>query len=406
MTNVILIYDDEPARVAEWQRRLEAIPDVKAGFEIRGVGDKEFLAAFEELKTRRRRARSRPPGAATATKSVFDTAAILVVDYDLLQVEHAGYLTGEAVAYLARCYSRCGLIVGLNQFGENSFDLTLRGSPQSYADINLGSKQLHNPGLWSDSWNGFRPWSWPMLISAYKALEARVKDIESDLEGTLVEHLGLSDGVVRTLPRNAREFLTKHESIERMTFRNFALASGQGFRSRDMPLDGEQIARVAAARVSQWVESYLLPAQDILVDAPHLVYRYPSLLAGDPTSLEAWNRTAALAPERDVGVRLDILQEFAFPRLWSSRPVWRWSEISTRDSILEVNEPWSIRRPSWVFCEDLSKFVPLEAAREFVADFESPYARRYVSNPHSSATSELREQLLQIDYRPQERLYR
>lgn len=404
MTDTILIYDDEPSRVAEWRERLRSIPEVKGAFDVQGVGDKDFIAGFEELKARSSSARD---GQAKHSRAevAFDAASILVIDYDLLRMEHAGYLTGEAVAYLARCYSRCGFIVGLNQFGDNTFDLTLRGHPESYADLNIGSRQLDNRGLWVEPWAGFRPWQWPLLPRASKALRTRAEQLEGRLDTPILEHLGLSTSVIRTLPRVARDYLTKEGAIEEVTFRNFALDSGQGFKSRDKTPGDEQSVRVAAARVSQWVESHLLPGQDILVDAPHLAYRYPSLLAGDARDIESWNRTAKLADGEAPGIRSDALSRFAFPREWVSRPAWSWSDISTSESIGEVKDPWSIERPGWVFCEDLSRFVPAEDAREFVAAVDSPFARRNVSDPRSAHLVRLRDELGAVDYRPQERLY-
>lgn len=404
MTDTILIYDDEPDRVEEWRERLQSIPEVRRSFDVEGVDNREFIAGFEELNARRKSARN---GLSKHSKGelAFDAAAILVIDYDLLRIEHAGYLTGEAVAYLARCYSRCGVIVGLNQFGDNTFDLRLRGHPESYADLNVGGKQLHNRGLWVEPWTGFRPWEWPLLPEACTAFRKRVEEIESLLDTSIVAHLRLSEGVIRTLPRVARDVLTKKGAIEEVTFRNFALDSGQGFKSRDKTPGDEQTVRVAAARLVQWVETYLLPGQDILIDAPHLVYRYPSLLAGDAGDIESWNRTGGLSGREPPGIRHEVLDRFAFPREWASRPVWSWSEVSTSESIREVKDPWSIQRPEWVFCEDLSRFVPPEAAREFVADVESPFGRRYVSNPQSGHLARLTEELRAVDYRPQERLY-
>lgn len=404
MTRMVLIYDDEPTRVEGWRDRLRAIAQVKQAFEVEGVTDREFTAGFEELKARRKSARNRS-SEYSESEVAFDKAAILVIDYDLLRVEHEGYLTGEAVAYLARCYSRCGLIVGLNQFGENPFDLTLRGYPESYADVNLGSKQLDNRGLWTEPWTGFRPWQWPLLPAACQALEDRVSELQTRLDTPIVEHLGLSEGVIRALPRAARDYLAKSETIEQVTFRMFALSSGQGYRTRDNPLKDEQLARVAAARVAQWVESYLLPGQDILVDAPHLVYRFPSLLQGDGGNLEIWNRTTTISDPGGSGLQAEVLGQSTFPLGWVSRPAWYWSGVSTNELIKEVKEPWLIERPSWVFCEDLSQFMPLEAAREFIADVESPFARRYVSNPQSTLVATIRDKLLEVDYRPQERLY-
>src|SRR5579872_7631420 len=45
---------------------------------------------------------------------LLDTADIFIVDYDLVKAANEDYLTGETVAYLARCYSGCGVVVALN----------------------------------------------------------------------------------------------------------------------------------------------------------------------------------------------------------------------------------------------------------------------------------------------------
>ena len=78
-----------------------------------------------------------------------DDASIFIIDYDLLgsQAEKSptGSLTGEIIAYLVRCFSRCKLIIGLNQYGSNPFDLTLRGDLNSFADLNFRRKTTGQP---------------------------------------------------------------------------------------------------------------------------------------------------------------------------------------------------------------------------------------------------------------------
>jgi hypothetical protein len=91
------------------------------------------------------------------TKTVLDTADIFIVDYDLIKAEGEDYLTGETVAYLARCYSTCGIIVALNQFYRSpTFDLTFRPQLDSFADLNISADDLKSDGLWkSDGWKGY-----------------------------------------------------------------------------------------------------------------------------------------------------------------------------------------------------------------------------------------------------------
>jgi hypothetical protein len=411
VTKTILIYDDEPRRVDEWRQKLRSVPGVKDAFDVEGLNNPNFLTEIRALQERQRRARRRG-SSKPATETLLDGVAILVIDYDLLRLELEGYLTGEATAYLARCYSRCGLIVALNQFGENPFDLTLRGYPESYADLNIGSSQLANPGLWADSWSGFRPWSWPLLPKALKSFRQREKELENRLDEPIVKHLGLSNQVVRVLPQTAGDFLAprkgrhKKDRIGEITFRYFAGASGQGFKGKDEPLNDEDVARVAAARVGHWVECHLLPGQDILVDAPHLANRYPSLLVGDVRKIDTWNRTARLSTAEGVGFKRSPLNESSFPSNWVSRPAWKWDQVSKEESIKDVREPWSIERPDWVFCEDISRFVPVSAALEFAAQIESPFANRYIANHRSKLVGvRLNAELQQVTYTPPERLH-
>src|SRR5437667_7791458 len=128
----ILICDDVSAERTRWKKSLEQIPSVEHAFDVEVIVDKVFRDTLTDLEKRRRKARDRTVEASEWGQNIFDTAAILIVDYDLLEFNKEDYITGEGVAYLARCYSRCGLIVALNQFGVNSFDLTLRCNPTSF----------------------------------------------------------------------------------------------------------------------------------------------------------------------------------------------------------------------------------------------------------------------------------
>ncbi len=108
-------------------------------------------------------------------------------------------MTGHRLAYLARCYSNAKYIVVLNQFGENRFDLTLRGHPHTHADLHIGLKQLTNPGLWGESdWPEFRPWVWPVLPNAIERMERWTQEVETALEEpilswTLANFVGRSE---------------------------------------------------------------------------------------------------------------------------------------------------------------------------------------------------------------------
>ena len=138
------------------------------------------------------------------------------------------------------------------------------------------------------------------------------------------------------------------------------------------------LARVGVVRLSKWLERLVLPEQDILVDAPHLVSRYPSLMTGDAMDIETWNRTARLVSHKALGLRTNLIEPCRLKKdHWLSRAVWFWDELRECEDILEVREPWKMQTPDWVFCEDASRFYE-EGYREFIAHVESPFARRFV----------------------------
>lgn len=379
----ILICDDDRHGFAEKLRAdLEGVEGVDEEFKV-DVLQEEFEKAMTALEQRLKSAREGriadyPDDAAQA----FDRTDILVVDYNLFDFNPL--FTGERVAYLARCYSRCGFIVALNQFEpyvEEYFDLTLKGHPESFADLNISSNSICNPGLWREPWQGFRPWYWPLLTRAHTEFRNRVDELKNHLRDRIFEHFGFDDSLSAVFPRSMTEFITRSGDPSATTFEQFVLHSGNGLRGRgDKPINDEAIARIAAARIGKWLERMILSAQDILVDAPHLVSRYQSLLLSEEKDVKAFNRTATFA--LDVRAALSpILEEDGFrfkKENWLSRPAWFWNKISNCEKIPEVSDPWSVDRTDLVFAEDVSRFILQEEAHRFVADLESAFVSRFV----------------------------
>jgi len=375
----ILIFDDELGFRGRVQGLLESLTFVTDTFEIEIPDNRELTHSMEILEDRRRAFRETGAWEDGERISV-DDASIFVVDYDLF--EAIGFLKGDVVAYLARCLSSCGLIVGY-RYGDNAFDLTLREELRSFTDLYVGGEQLGNPGLWRVTEAGFRPWHWPILPDYLRDFEKKVEDVKESLaeDVPIWQVLGLTTPeLFAMLPRSIGEFLGADPA--ETTFRQFVIESDNGLERRDVTsaddVSDEVVARVGAARISKWLERLVLPEQDILVDAPHLVSRYPSLMTGDAMDIETWNRTARLVSHEDLGLRTDLIEPFRLKKdHWLSRPVWFWDEVRECQDILEVREPWKTERPNWVLCEDASRFYE-EGYREFVADVESPYARRFV----------------------------
>ncbi len=419
----ILIYDDEQGRPGDFEEKLDKglnRANQSDKFDIILLKDNDFQNAIKALEQRRIEFRENKEidfkrNSNNGTEKI-DNASIFIIDYDLLsrqeeKVEEElfiGSLTGEIVAYLVRCFSKCQLIIGLNQYGSNPFDLTLRGDLDSFADVNLGGEQLDNSDLWRDDWGGsrrgYRPWSWPNLFDSVEDFGKRIEEVEKKLGEPICEVLGFDREVFQLLPREIIQFIGQYEEREpyQATFREFVTESGNGLRSKDAKelkegVNDHILARVGAVRISKWLEQLVLPEQDILVDAPHLVSRYPSLITGDKEKkekIETWNETARLVDYANLGLDVDPIEPYRFKKsYWISRPVWFWDKLRECEDIKEVTEPWLTAAPDWVFCEDASRFYNREDCREFLADTTSPFTQRFVRYFNED----------EVDYRPRAR---
>ena len=400
MKEKILIYDDEQPQTEAFRKNLTRglkkakLDDV---FAVEILDENELQDSIEALQATQEGIRDNSKSSYETTK--FDDTSIFIIDYDLLKSKAGGFFTGENIAYCVRCFSTCKLIVGLNQFGRNSFDLALKGHPESFADLNLGADQLDNSDLWRGAWGEvrrtFRPWYWPNLSDSLGAFDKRVKEVRDNLDEPVCGVLGFDTDVFRLLPRAVVQFIGKGEGKEtaETTFREFVTESGNGLRPKDKGiLDEDVLARVGAARISKWLEIFVLPEQDILVDAPHLVSRYPSLIKGDRKKIGTWNKTAQLVEHGELGLNTESIEPYRFKKdYWISRPVWFWDKLREHAQIKELIEPRLTVKPVWVFCEDASRFYKRNACREFLADTASPFVRRFAKGFDS------------VDYRPRVR---
>jgi len=376
----ILVYDDEVRLAATYTSRLQALSFLKERFEVEPITPNDFEKEMKALDSRRRIFRKKEN---SYPESLLDEVSILIVDFDLLESFNP-FITGESVSYLGRCFSKCGLIIGMNQYDRRgqptSFDLTLRGHPESFADLNICSEQLDNPGLWSEKRRLFRPWHWPQLPDFLDSFKKRVKDVEDHLEEPICETLDI-ENIESVFPGSISAFLGRHPA--KTTFREFVESSGNGLQAKDENKNDELLARIAAARISKWLERLVLPGQDILVDAPHLASRYPSLLVGDlsetESETETWNRTTGLVGLDKLSLDHTNIKEYGFKKdHWLSRPTWFWQKLSENQSIKEVSEPWERKKTKFVFCEDTSSFHKQNECTEFYAELASPFRRRFV----------------------------
>lgn len=376
---LVLVYEDDSEIARDWADKIQK---VYRAAEVQFAVGEDFRKLLEEINRRRTAWRRNEPGDIYAAGHAADEANVIVVDYDLF-----GYLdqidtTGSRLAYLLRCFTRCGFIVVLNAHGTNVFDLSLGSPTADFADIHIGSSQIGNPGLWKTPFDGYRPWYWPIVPHAQRNFEQCVQDVKDNWETPILEFLKL-DCVLHWWPRRARAFLTGRKQMEEMTFQDFIESTGGGIAAKDT-LVPEQRARVAAARIGALLNLILLPEQSVLVDAPHLVSRFPSVLRSESHSRERWNQLCNPVADEIDDLLAEGLKAHRYPQThWLWRPAWYWPQVNQDEAIEEVHDPWAYREPDWVFCEDISQFIPLCCARDFRALLSPPFIPRFLFDPTS-----------------------
>jgi hypothetical protein len=391
----ILIYDDEERFSNRLRENLLKLSIINDDFQVIVMTEDDFQEVMNILLNRQREFRKL--GTWGEGKIVLDDTSVFIVDFDLVNSRAGAFLTSEHMSYLVRCFSTCGLIIGLNLpiYRDNGFDLTLKGHPESFADLNIGGKQLANPGLWGPNFSGFRPWHWPILPKYLEKYHKKLTDVKDSLTSNtpVWEVIGFDEKGLDLLPRSIAQFLGKGSNLSRVGFREFVLESGNGLHPKDSTNPNDDvIARVGVARISKWIERVVLLGQDIIVDGPHLISRYPSLIKGNVKDINSWNNAAQIASHESLGIHTDIIESYMLKKeYWISRPVWFWDGVRECPEIMEVKSPWKSYKPNWAFCEDASRFYK-DDYQEFIADTESPYSRRYIRSFKG------------VDYRPRLRL--
>ena len=256
----------------------------------------------------------------------------------------------------------------------------------------MGSEQISNRGLWDEEYSGFRPWYWPMLPKYIDVFEKKVSFVSKNIDEPISDSLEIKDHS-KFLPDSVTEYLGNDP--KEISFYDFVMNSGNGVYPQDSLIPHELLSRVASVKISQWLECIVLQRQDILVDAPHLVSRFPSLLNGDHSDLKNWDMTTKFENYREINIDHNKIENYRFVNdIWLSRPAWFWDALSEDEHIPEVANPWEREERAFTFCEDSSKFFNKEECREFNVSFNSPYKRRYVK----------KDLYTNVEYRPRMKL--
>ena len=370
----VMVYEDQREAAKGWANK---ITEACGGAEVTTPERDDFQELVKLANERRALWRKERIQADFIRPHEIDEADIVVVDFDLLYYSDATDTTGSSLSYLIRCFSGCGFIIVLNEHGENPFDLTLERQGADFADLHVGGLQIGNPGLWQVPFEGYRPWHWPIAPHARANFELCVEDVRNHPNEPILEFLGLADKIY-WMPQRALNFLSGDQPPEEITFEAF-VKSARGGISRKDELPPDQEARVTAARIIHLLNGMILPEQNLLVDAPHLVSRFPSLLRSGTDDIEAWNHLCNPVHDDIDHVVSEILTDHKFSKShWLWRPAWLWPEINRDERIDEVKNPWNFVQMDWVFCENVSRFLPSEIADSFRATFTPPFIRRFV----------------------------
>lgn len=404
----VVLCDDDGNRVERWKKAVEEASGVAEHLTVTALRPDEFASAYTVLADRQKRARRGDFGRDASTP--LDDADIVVIDFDLtpaqedrLEDEEVQPLVGsfgDAFAHLVRCHTDAGFTVVANQppFYGPTFDLTMIQFSFGLADLNVTDSDLANAGLWlgpGQEW-GYRPWHWPRLIDAgdrLRQIAAKITDVEAPLLSTLgldepdviaqfedeqLEPLGISKSEIEAL----RAFKFVDLVDERCHF---------GRRTRHERISPANQTMLIAAALSHWLEKLVLPAQNVLVDAPHLAERRPHLVRdGRWEDLTDLNGQAAV-----VALDGDKLQAATTSAGWTSRPVWLWPLCPPADYAYETEG-------EMVFCEDTSSFTPVDEAIEYTSSVAGPWTQRWVSK--KLVEPDDRDQPA-VEFRPETRFY-
>jgi hypothetical protein len=388
----IYVCDDKEALAKGWADEIRA----KAGNDVTVERIEDPGSEFKKLLRRIPREGRDIEG---EVESAFDKADVLVVDYDLLEVDaDQARHTGEGFARTARLYSDCGLVIVMNQFvNEAAFDLSLTGHLHSFADLNIDDRQVELGTLWGAKRDGsiFAPWHWPDLESALVQRKALIERVEDRLDESLLEAIQFPIEMTSRLSDRAFGFLfplidgtpgpvspTENlDKLKALTVRQFLLSMNEHKEfERAIEANPKRAASAATARIAKWYSRAVVAPQDLLVDVPHLLQRMPFLLRsdfGDVGQIKTWNDAIEAGSDALIPELSEC--EFAPSKEWIGRSSYWWPKISNHPKVTDLRSKFDLSTfPDVVFAEDASCFIDQEEAVAFRAGFFNQYDIRYI----------------------------
>ncbi len=388
MNMKIRVCEDDPILRAECVNKISKAIANSRGWTVEPIDDAKHHIG--ELLARQ--ASHLEDGVQHDGASIFDETDVLVVDYDLTMIDSTkARHTGEELARLTRLYSNVGYVIVTNQGNRSfDFDLTLLGKPRSYADLNIPAETLRAAGLWSLAAEGdFNPWGWDDIPATIAARASLTDELSRNgmLDANILDYLEIPSPAVAAFDDDVYEFLNPEARDEaelrrKCTFRAFLQATTEK-KALDRVLadDVRQASIVAISRLSKCFSRLLLGPQSVLVDVPHLLERYPFLMAkayGDPADVAAW---AGVPAAGLAALDAEVAKDCAFQGAsrWIGKEALWWPLVEQHASVSALRAEFKLEKVADVaFAEDVSAFIPFEDATEFRAAFHNRFDRRYV----------------------------
>ena len=329
---------------------------------------------------------------------------VAIVDNDLTVLELAGArLTAETIIGYLRAFTEIPYIVSLNKNLHVDFDLRyLFGDYQSLADLALNTRHLENDRLWStEAREEFAPWYWPRLAQAADRRREQIGFLETRYDEPVWKAMRFPVEAEEYLSLRARSVLSSTErdareaSFEAFFDASRALPPSEIKKLKELSLREDAgfaraaVLRIAAYEVDRWIRRDVLGTQDVLIDLAHLVAQMPFLVGQNAGDLDCWNKVIE-CEDPPFGLDGPLFEEHLGPAvfdqsMWVPGPCFWWPRLKSDDALterfFEAEGDW----PDAVFCEDVSRFVRVEgnggmdSPREFEAEIEGSWARRYIA---------------------------
>ncbi len=331
----------------------------------------------------------------------FDGLDVLIVDNNLTDLQMDGArLTAETIIGYLRAFTDTPYIISLNKNPHVDFDLRyLFGDYQSLADLALNTRHLSNCRLWEGKSEGeFAPWYWPRLEDVAARRRKQETFIEENFDRPVWEALGFPEEADEYLSLRAKSHLSSADQNEREASFEVFLDTSRALPPAEIKLLKDlatkentsarrAVNRISAYEVDRWLRRDVLGTQDVLIDFPHLLSQMPFLLGDNAEKLDSWN--AVLANEESpFGLHERLFERHLIPArfghdMWVPGPCFWWPSLKSDDALTELFFNAKGNWPDAVFCEDVSRFVPVKdevnSPLEFESEIEGSWTRRFIA---------------------------